>query len=420
VKPARLLASLIFASAPVAALAALGAGCGDAFGTAQAADSSVASDSLPDTKAQDDARRDADGAGDAGLDASASVALLVAFSGGAEGGVFGASYQGGGWKAPVRFAPEGYAQGGGGIAASPAGEGYVAFRPGSTNKLLTTTWTGTWPVATVLGTPDVNYIGHLAATPKSILLAAATVPSGGIDGGAGGIFLRTLDYASGQWSAAQPTGAGDFNSQPAVAATAAGLPLVVFAGAGTDYVWTQRLGSGWSTPAPLAGITFFSATRPPVPTLVARTGADQVVGIFLTGTESTRALSAATFSAGSWSPGRALAMDLGNGGGDGRMSFAAALPDGRVAVAYETTSAGVKVGFFDGATWSAFAAVPGVTVGFSRFAIARGTNGAILELVFIDGNDTLRHARLLPVGGWTAPVLIDGSREYFHVAITAF
>jgi hypothetical protein len=159
------LLSTIFLSVPVSWLAA---GCGDGSSANPSADASVATDSASGVAPQVDAPADApadvhDGGADTGGDASAEGGSVVLLSAYGIGGGFGAAYKAGAWETPVKVSDDAYQQGGGGIAVT-AGKGYVALRPGAASSLLTTTWSGTWPAATKLGTNDVNYVSVPFAT----------------------------------------------------------------------------------------------------------------------------------------------------------------------------------------------------------------------------------------------------------------
>jgi hypothetical protein len=100
----------------------------------------------------------------------------------------------------------------------------------------------------------------------------------------------------------------------------------------------------------------------------------------------------------------------------------AALPDGRAALAYATAANGINVGFFDGTAWSAFRAVPGATFGAAQFgpvSVARGVDGAVLELAFLDTDLHVRHTRLTDEASWTwsAPVMVGDASSHTRVWI---
>jgi hypothetical protein len=101
----------------------------------------------------------------------------------------------------------------------------------------------------------------------------------------------------------------------------------------------------------------------------------------------------------------------------------AALADGRLALAYmNATSAKIDVGFFDGTSWSAFTPVPGIAPSqFFAPAIAGGIVGDVLELVYIDANETLQHVRLTNEAAWTwsAPVAVDSANAYAEVYLAS-
>jgi hypothetical protein len=104
----------------------------------------------------------------------------------------------------------------------------------------------------------------------------------------------------------------------------------------------------------------------------------------------------------------------------------AALPDGRIALAYATAASAVNVGFFDGTAWGAFSAVPSAApMGtFAPVSIAAGSTGAVVELAYIDQNYYLRHTRLTSESSdaawtWTAPVVVDSTQSYGSVWIAS-
>jgi hypothetical protein len=409
---ARLLLGAVLLSAPVAATAV---GCSSKYdGVEDGTDASTTGDAAVDVVAQADASgdaADASGDADAGPDAASpgNVALLVAY--GPAGG-YGAAYKMGVWEAPVSFAADAYQQGGGGIAVTPGGHGYVAFRPGASNQLLTTKWTGTtWPAAVAFGLKSVNSVSLPATASSRVYVAAAA-------GGSGSkVLLDTFDDGLGTATFDEDTGAGDSNSAVAVAATSAAEPVVVVSGMAT-YEWVKRTGTVWSAAKPILGLSYSGLFGAPVGVLVKRAGADQIFGFFVTSNNT--ALSTATFSAGTWSSPVVIATDTASDGGLSRNVSAAALPDGRIAVAYVTSSRSVRVGLYDGVAWDAFGTVPGVsTASGSPLAMAPGVSGATLELAFIGASNELRHVRMTGTT-WAPPALIDSSRVYSHVSLASF
>ena len=110
-----------------------------------------------------------------------------------------------------------------------------------------------------------------------------------------------------------------------------------------------------------------------------------------------------------------------------------ALPDGRVALAYWTQDQAIKVGFFDGASWSEFKVVPGAfAMGYSPLAIIHGAPGAVLELLYSQrpaqppdppsaDDYYLKHLRLTDeeTWTWTPPALVDGDHRWATIAVAA-
>jgi hypothetical protein len=382
----------------------------------------VAADADADAAAGADADADADAIDsggdatvDAGIDAAADAGpptvILTAVNG--SNVPVGATYAAGAWSALSTIGADIFAPGGGGVTVLPDGGGVVVLRGNGNTSFETTTWTGTWP-ALVTKTSGLSYIGAPIATATG-----AAVPH---QNGTGNEdeFFDELNAATSTWTMAETTtSVGGNLAPPAAAITLAGDPLLL-APASTSYTWSVRTGGTWSAVATIAGVTPPSGaiSFQPLAMAVNRAGADQVVAVFVTST----ALESATFSAGTWSAPISVATDLPT-----NTAFAsaavAALADGTVAMAYVATGNVVKVAFWSGSAWSAFAAVPSVAASVNTespaVSLARGGAGALLELAYIDSSGHLEHVRLTsksPVT-WTAPVVIDSSATYGLVAI---
>jgi hypothetical protein len=259
----------------------------------------------------------------------------------------------------------------------------------------------------------VNYVGAPVVTSTKLLLPITMAGVGGQ------INLGSFDIGTAAWTM-QPTGAG-----VAVAVTSSGDAVIAFGGRSTQYAWTKRTAAGaWSSSQVIAGVgvsSFFG--QAPVPVLVKRANVDEIVGLFVTEATNKTTLDATTFSGGAWSAPTPIATDLLVSFGPERPMAAAALPDGRVAIAYLVGAPGlgkaIKVGFLSGATWGPFDAVPGVSAahGAIDLALAPGTDGAMLEMVYVDSAYALRHTRLTAGGTWTLPTTIDTSRSYAFVSL---
>ncbi|MBL9103140.1 MAG: hypothetical protein JNL82_19495 [Myxococcales bacterium] len=92
---------------------------------------------------------------------------------------------------------------------------------------------------------------------------------------------------------------------------------------------------------------------------------------------------------------------------------------GEAALAFRGTDGRPYVARFDGATWSAPAAVlnPNPAI-YGAPALARGIGAAELELVYLEaGSKTIRHTRRI-AGVWTAPAQV-GNTALEHVAIAS-
>jgi len=98
----------------------------------------------------------------------------------------------------------------------------------------------------------------------------------------------------------------------------------------------------------------------------------------------------------------------------------AALPDGRVALVYSTSSGGLMFGFWsNGSGWGTFNSVSSPAA--QNFAIAAGVGDAELELVLATSDGQLEHCRLMPNDAgdlhWTSPVLIPAPGFYESVFV---
>ncbi|MGD0530653.1 MAG: hypothetical protein ABSE49_36305, partial [Polyangiaceae bacterium] len=365
--------------------------------------------------AQTDAENDAGGNGDAG--AGASTLLLLGL---ASGGAFGSAFHGAAWDPVTRVATEDSYASGGGLAAAPDGRAFAAFRAEASPLLYDVIWDGSWPAPGALGVGNDDCVSAPATTAQSVFVVAAESPSANSPGG---VFLDTYDIPSPSWTDDVPVGLPGAYARPAVAATAAGEPLVVIAQSANmqGYQWTLRSGVTWSTPAALPGISASADYQFDFPVLAKRVGVDQIVGVFETTVDdmSGASLGASVFSGGAWGMPTTVATSARTG----EPPSLTALADGRVALAYTSaTSAKIDVGFFDGTSWSAFAAVPGIAPSpFFAPAIAGGIAGDVLELVYIDANEALQHVRLTNEAAWTwsAPVLVDSANAYAEVYLAS-
>jgi hypothetical protein len=335
---------------------------------------------------------------------------------------FGASYQAGAWSTLSAIGSDGPAgtTPGGGVAFVPSGHAVAALNESSA------TWSGSWSALTPIGSSAFSASAPIP-TPSGALVALQYE---------GGLVLGTFDDPTSAWSWQQT----DFDSYtqsgiscvPALVLDAQDDPIVLFS-VNDDlqqYMWAEESAGTWTQPAYVPGQdSVFNAT----PAVVAskRIGADQVVAVFVNGSSANGpeyTLGWSTFAGGVWSsPAELLASDAIGIASVSQLSMAA-LPDGRVAFAYLAEGNTVKVGFFDGAAWSAFTAAPGVSPLTTVPALDRtpqilsltaGAAGAVLELAYIDASSSLAHTRLTDESTWTwtSPHVVDATHAYGFVAM---
>jgi hypothetical protein len=314
-----------------------------------------------------------------------------------------------------------FAPAGGGVPLVPDGRGLAVIRANAGVSAESALYTGSWAtLAAYNAANSTNYVSVPIPTATGALVAHAAAS------GADPISLDTWDDGTSAWTTETTGVNGDNQSFPTVATTAAGDPLVLFSqcsGSVPTYDWVARTAGTWGAAAVIPGLmaaTCGGATGGPSPAYVnaKRAGADQIVAVLRVSSGTT--LQAVSFSAGAWSSATTVATDAVS---DTFMGLAiAALPDGRVALAYETTARGVSVGFFDGSTWSAFQAVPTAALPNSvsvPLSVAHGGVGAVLELAYVDASLHLQHTRLLTETPWvwSTPAPVDASQTYGLVSI---
>ena len=365
-----------------------------------ALDAPGAPDAAPDTGGSPDAT------------AGGSRILLLGFN---ASGAFGSTFQGSAWGPATNIASHA-SDFGGGLTAVPDGTAFGAFLASGSPLLLDEIWKGSWSPTGSLGTGNPQFVSAPAATSQSVFVVAEEQPSAS---SMGGLSLNTYDVAMAT-TVEVPISVGAQYGSPAIAATAAGAPLVVASLVAGGYTWTLRSGTTWSAPTTVPGVTV--ASFPPVdaPVLVRRTGLDEIVGIFEIAVDNSSGatLAASRFSSGAWGTPTTIATDARFG----RPPSVAALLDGRIALSYTNRSMPeIMVGFFDGTSWSAFTTVPGISPSqFLPGAIAHGIAGDVLELVYLDTNSAPEHTRLTNESAWTwsAPVAVDPPSSYTRVFMT--
>ncbi len=355
------------------------------------------------------------------VEAGAPVVLLIAVD--FSNDVVGASYTSGTWSPVSNLGSDAFGPGGGGVAVLSNGQGLGVVRGNENTSFESATWAGTWSAVTDQTSSEVNLIG----LPVVTATGAAIPFEDGITNYP--LLVDEFTASTSTWAMNESTPSTNDNvTTPALALTLAGDLLLLSADTSSEYTWSLRDGATWGTPTAIVGLTPPSSGGPfgPGPGIVATAlvGVDQVVAVFVTsaGTGMASVLQSATFSAGAWSSPAAVAADVPAEAYVASMALAP-LPDGRAALAYVTSTGAVNVGFWSGAAWSTFQAVPAITASTETevpaIAIARGATGAQIELVCIDGNFHLQHARLVDEAAWTwtTPFAVDGTGTYGMVSI---
>lgn len=424
---------LCSAFAPLAFECAIAACGGGASGGASPPDASASRDgSMPDARpfdastldgaTKDGAASDAlgDAPSDASVDAPPAVILAAIGADDASTATVGATFHSGAWSPLVPFGAGSGGGGGGGVAFLPSGEGLAFFaEPGLEYALWSDAGWGAFAPAL---TAQAASIGSPTATAQGAYAAHSDVNNS--------IFLDTW---SGSW-ASEPTGWTLGYPPPAVAAVAstlAGDPVVLASvcaigmGVQQGYMWSTRHAGVWSQPTSLPGGHPSACLDGPRVAAVGRMGVDQVVAVMRTSQASPPQapffLEAQIFAAGVWSAPTTIAND------PAPVVALAALPDGRVALAYQSSTGAIEVELFDGTTWSAPRAVPMATLAPTQSAtqytlsIAPGVAGVVLEVAYADASWALRHVRLLDeaMWSWSTPASLDATRQYSLVSIAS-
>jgi hypothetical protein len=322
--------------------------------------------------------------------------------------------------------------GGGGMALLANGDTVVTLLDANNNDVMAaaatsmgTSRTGTWTNLTDEPDGGANVdLGIPAASPTSAFVAH--VPA------SGAVILDQLVSGT-SWTSSATGLTSDKTSSPVVGVTASGDPMVISSN-GAAYMWSLRTGGVWSAPAAIAGI----ALPPPVNGMTLCFPGLSVIQVPSTGAllagfatqvpgedgALAVAIKVATFSGGAWSAPTTVATDVGTY--EDEWPRFVTLADGTIAMGYQAALNGsdpIKIGFYDGANWSAFQVAPTVYAGHG-WAISRGAEGAVLEAVYADSNGNFFHERLTDRTNWvwSNVISIDSStspRGYSAVQIIA-
>jgi hypothetical protein len=399
----------------------------DAAGLDAAADGATIDGATIDDATIDGAATDSAAIDAAAIDAGPPVGeavLLVAREGSTA--ATGASWTGGTWGA-IEPIGTGILNVDLGVVVMDDGTGLGIFTPtGLPAFIHSARWSaGAWGP---LSTSDVA-IGRaslpIRASGGALLAAAVSTP------GISELALARYDASSGAWSSSpERTGVfevsgSQFVGSPAVALMSSGDPLVVFGrrvgtSAVVTYDFTVRTGAAWSADALIPGAVGPSSFHG----IAITSQDDHVLAVWIHGSAGAE-IHSAVYAAGTWSTEAAIATDVI--AASFRPLLLTSLPDGRVALAYLTHvpaegTAMVRIGFFDGSSWSAFREVPGARAFYTSlmFALARGAGSAVLELAYVDSAHAVRHTRLMDEATWTwtAPTVADGGiRDCIALAV---
>jgi hypothetical protein len=326
--------------------------------------------------------------------------------------------------------------GGGGMALLANGDTVVTLLDANNSDVMAaaamstgTSKTGTWTNLT--DEPDAG-AGGGANTDLGIPVASSTGAFVAHVPASGAVVVDQLVSGT-SWTSAATGLTSDKTSAPVVGITASGDPIVI-ASNGTSYMWSLRTGGVWGAPAAIAGI---ATPPPPNGTAIYFPGSSVIqvpsTGALLAGFSTqvpgedgalAVAIKVATFSGGAWSAPTTLATDIGTYP-DEWPRFVA-LADGTIAMGYQAVLNGsdpIKIGFYDGANWSAFQVAPTVYAAHG-WAISRGAAGAVLEAVYADSGGSFFHERLTDRANWvwSSVIPIDAStnsRGYSAVQILA-
>lgn len=310
---------------------------------------------------------------------------------------------------------------GGGATFTGTGGGAAAFLDFATSQFTAATWTADAGWGQFKEPSDA---GAALFTGQPTLTATGAIVAHELSSGA----VLFDEFVGGSWTTSATPITGDQLGLPAVAEGSTPGDALLIAPTASGYDWSYRTSGTWSAPATIAGLALppnETSGHLPGASIVRANAAGDLLAGFATSVPADggpiEAIAVAKFSAGAWSAPTVLATDLNEAYYEAPRL--AVLADGTIALAYFATSS-VKVGFYDGASWSTFQVAPGVypSLGFQPFDIARGASGALLELSFIDSNNNLFHVRLTDRASWTwtSVVTIDGNdRGYKWMQIIA-
>jgi hypothetical protein len=360
-----------------------------------------------------------DASGDA-ADASAPPPTLLTMVGVTTGNVpYAGAYAAGAWTTTA-IGTDIFSPGGGGVAVLDATHALATLRGNTSGAVEAAPFAGKWSNLANVVTAATSYTGAPVAT-----VGGAAVP---YQAGTSGYALYVARYASsgGTWTTTnESTGAsGDNITVPWLVETST-TELLLAGNTSSQYTSVAKTGGAWGAAAAIPGTSTPSAITAGLPAIAGarRAGTDQVVAAWMQGATTSATLNTGVWSAGTWTVApSALATDVA--GNQGRAFAIAALPDGRVALAYVSTSSALNLALYDGTSWGAFTAVPVAAASSPRVpvAIAAGIGGtAVVELAYLDANRHAQHTRLTSESPltWSASTPIDATNVYDKIELAS-
>ncbi len=371
---------------------------------------------IPDASGDSSTTPDAT-SGDAATDASDAGPNDLVLASGVDNsnGTWGAVYAMGAWAA-TSIGSDVYDPVGGGVVVTPGRHGLAAYRGNANDTIEAAEYAGSWPMLASEGTMP-NTVSAPAAAPSGAFVAY----------GGQSLGLATYVEAMGMWSpASQATGAaGENNAVPAVVTTSTGDPMIlVLSSTGGTYSYVLRTGGTWGTLSTITGSAGPGIAGGSAPAITAvRVAGSSTIVAAMAGANMGE-IDTAVYSGGTWTTTKNVATNAPFS--QGAPFSLAALPDGRVALAYLDATQAMHLAFYSGSTWGTFSSVPGTCDHFPRFpiSIARGANGtAVLELAYLDGTGDSRTPQHIRLTGespqtWSSPVKIaTGGFDSVRIAV---
>jgi hypothetical protein len=326
-----------------------------------------------------------DAGGDAGC-ASCPTVLLLA---GSTTSIFGGTYtSAGGWATSTIAGAASYPPV---LTALSDGTALGAFTDPSMN-VMATTWSGTsWSTPAWIG-------GNATSRAQPMLDSSGTVGHlayHGMD-----FHFYYVPYRLGAWSGTSQSMGGNYGPVPAaIAALGANATAAFVDGQGpmTNYAASVDLvGVSWGTRTDLSLSSF---TVPP-----AIVALDTGPELLMTFVQQDTSIAFALRTGGVWSAAPTIANCYTND----RVALAA-LPGGRVILAFRGTDGNLYWLTWSGTAWSPVApfSTPNVMISGPP-AVADGANGHVAEIAFIESDGAVYTASLSGVV-WSTPVTVGGT-----------